>query len=368
MTAEISDDVVRLFAAVGPHGRIARRDREPVRRRSGRGGDLGGLRHAPGRAARRRAGRPAHPQRLRRIPHRLVSRLRRAPLAALAILLMLLGAGCSSDSPGSADAATPAPGRRHRRVDGLRRRCARRSLLAAGRGHARQRHLAGRGVDVPHRRDAAGGADPAPHRLRGHTDPRRRHALSLHAARQGLRPRSRHRHRALAVRRAGQSPDALRRLHQPRGVGVARSRRRRGRAVPSPHLPRGDGRAADRARCPDRPDVRRLRRAGDGESPDRTPQPAAVRRRVRDDLTAGRRQRRRRDRIERRRQRPDRPGQRRGPRLRRAHRRAALVVGSDPARGRPIRRGRPGTDRWPTPPAPPTRGRRSPPIPSATWS
>jgi quinoprotein glucose dehydrogenase len=39
-----------------------------------------------------------------------VSRPRRAPLATLAILLALLGAGCSSESPGPADAATPAPG------------------------------------------------------------------------------------------------------------------------------------------------------------------------------------------------------------------------------------------------------------------
>ena len=39
-----------------------------------------------------------------------MSTLRRAPLAALAIVLALLGAGCSSESPGPADAATPAPG------------------------------------------------------------------------------------------------------------------------------------------------------------------------------------------------------------------------------------------------------------------
>jgi len=39
-----------------------------------------------------------------------VSRPRRATLTALAIVLALLGAGCSSESPGPADAATPAPG------------------------------------------------------------------------------------------------------------------------------------------------------------------------------------------------------------------------------------------------------------------
>ena len=39
-----------------------------------------------------------------------MSRPRRATLTALAIVLALLGAGCSSESPGPADAATPAPG------------------------------------------------------------------------------------------------------------------------------------------------------------------------------------------------------------------------------------------------------------------
>ena len=261
---------------------------------------------------------------------------------------MLLGAGCSSDSPGPADAATPAPGAATAEWTAYGGDAA---AALASRRWPRSRATTSprspwRGRSAPARRRRRR-RRRRHDRLRGHADRRRRHALSLHAARQGLRPRSRDRHRALAVRRAGRSPRRTSATSpaaaSPRGSirGAAR-----GRAVPPPHLPRDDRRAPDRARRRG-PAGRAPASASRGTVDLRTglAQPAAVRRRVRDDLAAGRRQRRGRDRLGDRRQQPDRRGQRRGARLRRAHRRAALDLGSDPARGQPIRRGRPGTGR-----------------------
>ena len=130
--------------------------------------------------------------------------------------------------------------------------------------------------------------------------------------------------RAMGVRSADRARHPVRRFREPRrrrpgSTSRRRRMRRAGGGSSSPPRSRSSSRSTRATDAPARDFGARRHRRSQGR-----PAYSAVRAAgVLDDLAARRRQRRRRHRLVDRRQQPARPGQRRGARLRRAHRRAA---------------------------------------------
>ena len=213
----------------------------------------------------------------------------------------------------------------------LRARSRRIAPFAADADRPRQRGPARSGLDVPHRgsrRHAAARPSPRP---RGHAARRRRHDVPQHALGRAIAldpATGRQRWRTTP----GRTATGLRRLREPRRLYVARSarRRRRRRARAASFSPSST--RARRAGRGHRPPC-----AGFGDKGTTSARPVCTGpfdvRGVRDDVAAGGGARDDRDRgIRRRRQQPHQRGQRRGARLRRAHRCAALDLGSRAAR------------------------------------
>ena len=186
-------------------------------------------------------------------------------------------------------------------------------------------------MDLPHRRNRRPLRHDQGPGLRGHAARRGRHDVQS-ARRSDASSRSMRRRAGSAGSSIRRSPrHHLRRLCQSRRVDLARRDGAAGCACRRRDLRRDGAVAALRARRARRPAVRRLRRRRHRRSEGGPAHPAVRAAGLLDDLAAGRRQRRRRHRLVDRRQQPPGPGERRGARLRRAHRRAALDVGSDPA-------------------------------------
>ncbi len=224
-------------------------------------------------------------------------------------------------------------GAAHRhRLGELRRRRGRHALFTRRADHAAERAPACGRLGVPYRRRRGrprrGERDVVP----GHADPVRGHALPVLAVQPRDRARSAQRQAALDVRSEGRAPqgqriaqDRRRRVALPRRGRVGRREDRGHGAVRAPHLRRRDRRAPHRARRAHGQGLRRLR-----QRRHRRHQRAAEPRRGPGQLQLaardlrGPRHRRQRDR----RQRAERHAARLRARLRRAHGRAAVVVGS----------------------------------------
>ena len=110
--------------------------------------------------------------------------------------------------------------------------------------------------------------DPQADRLRSHASRHRGDDVRRHAARAGDRARCGHRQRALDLRSGHRAGHHLRRLRQPRRLGLARPVCRRGRRLPPAHLRRDSAVATLRDRRPRRPRLPGVRRAGHGRSED----------------------------------------------------------------------------------------------------
>ena len=211
----------------------------------------------------------------------------------------------------------------------------------AARDHPRERRAASRSPGPIHTRDVEGAEGKrSTGRLREHADPRRRHAVPLHAAQPRDRPRPGDRRGALALRprdrrSTGATPTRSSAAASPPG---STRRRAEGAAVPAAHPHRAP---TTRGSSPldaatGRP-CARLRRGAAQIDLNPAAGAAALARRVPGDLAAGGDRRPRRGRLRGRRQPALERAERRGARLRRARRGAALGLrprAAGPARAR----------------------------------
>ena len=216
------------------------------------------------------------------------------------------------------------------------------------------------GLDLPHRRAHRRSFL----RVRGHTDPGRRAAGVLHAVEPRDRPRSRDRDRAVALRSRARSVDLLRQpVRLPRRLGLDRSRGRGRRRLSRSAVHGHQRRPIDVDRRRHRRSLRGIRSGRRSRSHHRRRRDP-TQGRLPGDVAARDCARSGHHRIGGQRQPAHRPAERRGARLRRADRRAALGVGRGGAADRGRRRRRAGRGAGDSdasdPAAPPDAGRRRP--------